>query len=185
MLRFKSRVCLLTAAMVLAAVAAGFAQEFARRFAAGSSTATRAPFRAQASRCAIRTRTKWRRQSPTPRAPTRCRSFARRYEMTVELQGFQKHTRSGMVLQVNETATINVELAVGGVTEVVSVTAESPLLETSNASRGTVIDAARVAELPLQSRSPMALATLVAGVTYNAQAIYLRPSTTARSPTGR
>ena len=98
-----------------------------------------------------------------------------RYEMTVELQGFQKHTQSGMVLSVNETATINVEMAVGGVTEVVSVTAESPLLETSNASRGTVIDAARVAELPLQSRSPMALATLVAGVTYNAQAIYLRP----------
>ena len=56
-----------------------------------------------------------------------------------------------------------------------SVTAESPLLETSNASRGTVIDSARIAELPLQSRSPMALAVLVAGVNYNAQAIYLRP----------
>ena len=81
-----------------------------------------------------------------------------------------------MVLQVNETATINVKLEVGGVTEEVSVTAESPLLlETSNASRGTVIDAARIAELPLQSRSPMGLATLVAGVNYNAQAIYLRP----------
>jgi hypothetical protein len=97
------------------------------------------------------------------------------YTLTVELQGFQKYTRSGMVLQVNETATINVELGVGGLTEQVSVTAESPLLETSNASRGTVIDSARIAELPLQSRSPMALATLVAGVNYNAQAIYLRP----------
>jgi hypothetical protein len=97
------------------------------------------------------------------------------YTMTVELQGFQKYTRSGMVLQVNETATINVEMGVGGLTEQVSVTAESPLLETSNASRGTVIDSARIAELPLQSRSPMALATLVAGVNYNAQAIYLRP----------
>ena len=56
------------------------------------------------------------------------------YTMTVELQGFQKYTRSGMTLQVNETATINVELGVGGLTEQVSVTAESPLLETSNAS---------------------------------------------------
>ena len=80
-----------------------------------------------------------------------------------------------MTLQVNETATINVEMGVGGLTEQVSVTAESPLLETSNASRGTVIDSARIAELPLQSRSPMALAMLVAGVNYNAQAIYLRP----------
>ena len=95
--------------------------------------------------------------------------------MTVDLQGFQKYTRSGMNLQVNETATINVEMGVGGVTEQVSVTAESPLLETSNASRGTVIDSARIAELPLQSRSPMALIPLVAGVNYNAQAVYLRP----------
>ncbi len=57
----------------------------------------------------------------------------------------------------------------------VTVTSESPLLETSRADRGTVIDSARIAELPLQSRSPMALAVLVAGVNYNAQAIYLRP----------
>ena len=71
--------------------------------------------------------------------------------------------------------TINVALAVGGVAEEVTVTAESPLLETSKADRGTVIDSARIAELPLQSRSPMALAVLVAGVNYNAQAIYLRP----------
>ena len=70
---------------------------------------------------------------------------------------------------------VNVPLAVGGLTEQVTVAAEAPLLETSNADRGTVIDSARIAELPLQSRSPMALAVLVAGVNYNAQAIYLRP----------
>ncbi len=80
-----------------------------------------------------------------------------------------------MTLAVNETATINVALSVGGVTEEVTVSGESPLLETSNASRGTVIDSARIAELPLQSRSPMALVVLVAGVNYNAQAVYLRP----------
>ena len=55
------------------------------------------------------------------------------------------------------------------------MSAESPLLETGKADRGTVIDSARIAELPLQSRSPMALVVLVAGVNYNAQAIYLRP----------
>jgi hypothetical protein len=97
------------------------------------------------------------------------------YTLTIELSGFQKHTRSGLRLEVNQTATINVALAVGGLTEEVTVSGESPLLETSNASRGTVIDSARIAELPLQSRSPMALAVLVAGVNYNAQAIYLRP----------
>ena len=97
------------------------------------------------------------------------------YTLTVEMSGFQKYTRTDMRLEVNQTAVINAQLGVGGVTENVTVSAESPLLETGNASRGTIIDSARIAELPLQSRSPMALATLVAGVNYNAQAIYLRP----------
>src|SRR5262249_44651165 len=97
------------------------------------------------------------------------------YTLTVELAGFQKYVRSGMRLEVNQTATIDVQLAVGGVTEEVSVSAESPLLETSNANRGTVIDQQRIAELPLQARNPFSLSVLVAGVNYNAQAIYLRP----------
>ena len=66
-------------------------------------------------------------------------------------------------------------MPVAGVAEEVTVSSEAPLLETSRADRGTVIDSARIAELPLQSRSPMALAVLVAGVNYNAEAIYLRP----------
>ena len=97
------------------------------------------------------------------------------YTMTVELEGFQKYTRSDMRLQVGETANINAQLGVGGLTESVSVVSETPLLDTGRADRGTVIDSARIAELPLQSRSPMALAVLVAGVNYNAQAVYLRP----------
>jgi hypothetical protein len=97
------------------------------------------------------------------------------YSMTVEMAGFQKYTRKDMRLEVGQTADVNVTLAVGGLTEEVNVVSESPLLETSRADRGTVIDSARIAELPLQSRSPMALAVLVAGVNYNAQAIYLRP----------
>jgi hypothetical protein len=92
----------------------------------------------------------------------------------VELAGFQKNTRSNLRLSVGETENINVQLGVG-LTETVNVVSETPLLETSKADRGTVIDSARIAELPLQSRSPMALAVLVAGVNYNAQAIYLRP----------
>jgi hypothetical protein len=86
------------------------------------------------------------------------------YTLTAELTGFTKHVRQGLVLQVGQSTTINAQLAVGGVTEEVSVTAETPLLETNNANRGTVID-----------QAPMALAVLVAGVNYNAQAIYLRP----------
>jgi hypothetical protein len=97
------------------------------------------------------------------------------YTLTVEMSGFQKYTRKDMALQVGQTALVNAQLTVGGVTEAVNVSAEAPLLESSKADRGTVIDSHRIAELPLQSRSPMALTVLVAGVNYNAQAIYLRP----------
>jgi len=98
------------------------------------------------------------------------------YEMTVDLSRIPEVQREpGWCLQVNETATINVSLGVGGVTEQVSVTAESPLLETSNASRGTVIDSARIAELPLQSRrSDGAHSARRPAFTYNAQASILR-----------
>jgi hypothetical protein len=97
------------------------------------------------------------------------------YTLTADLSGFQKYVRKDMRLEVGQSALVNVQLSVGGVSEQMTVTAESPLLETGKADRGTVIDSHRIAELPLQSRSPMALAVLVAGVNYNAQAIYLRP----------
>ncbi len=96
------------------------------------------------------------------------------YTLTVELEGFQKYVRSGLVLEVGQVAALNVTLGVGAQTEEVTVTAQA-VLESGNANRGDVIDNRRIAELPLQSRSPIALATLVAGVNYNAQAVYLRP----------
>jgi len=97
------------------------------------------------------------------------------YTLTVDLTGFQKYVRKDMRLEIGQSVLVNVQLAVAGVSEQVAVTAESPLLESGKADRGTVIDSHRIEELPLQSRSPMALTVLVAGVNYNAQAIYLRP----------
>ena len=176
MMKMKSCACLLAAALLLATASIAAAQEF------------RATVRGQvldSSKGALPGATVTITNTETNEVATATTNadgnfsvpFLRpgRYTLTAELSGFQKYTQAGLVLQVNETATINVQLGVGGVTEQVNVTAESPLLETSNANRGTVIDSARIAELPLQSRSPMALATLVAGVNYNAQAIYLRP----------
>jgi hypothetical protein len=176
MSRLKAYACFLAAAMVMAAVAPSFAQEFRATVRGEVLDANRGALPG-ASVTLRNTDTNEVGRATSNASGGYTLPFLRPgpYEMTVELAGFRKYIRSGMVLAVNETATINVELAVGGMAEQVSVTAESPLLETSNASRGTVIDSARIAELPLQSRSPMALATLVAGVNYNAQAIYLRP----------
>ena len=56
-----------------------------------------------------------------------------------------------------------------------TVTAEAPLLETSKADRGMVIDNERVTELPLNARNPFMLSYLSPGITYNGPAIYQRP----------
>jgi hypothetical protein len=176
MTRTKSYACLFAATLLLATASIAAAQEF-RATVRGQVLDTSKGALPGATVSITNTETNEVATATTNTEGNFTLPFLRpgQYTLTVELSGFQKHTRSGMTLAVNETATINVALAVGGVTEEVTVSGESPLLETSNASRGTVIDSARIAELPLQSRSPMALVVLVAGVNYNAQAVYLRP----------
>src|SRR5689334_3689537 len=97
------------------------------------------------------------------------------YIMTVEAPGFKKFIREGLTLQVGQTAGINVALEVGQVSEQVTVTAETPLLQTEKADRGQVIDEQRVRELPLNARNPFMLSILSAGVNFNGNIIYQRP----------
>jgi Carboxypeptidase regulatory-like domain/TonB dependent receptor len=97
------------------------------------------------------------------------------YSITVEAPGFKKYTRTGQELQVNQTAAINFELELGATSETVTITSETPLLEESNADRGTVIDNSIISELPLNSRNPFMLAALVAGVTFDGNVQNQRP----------
>ena len=68
------------------------------------------------------------------------------------LQGFNTYVRDGIVLQVGSNPEINVTLAVGAISEQVTVTANSTLVETKNTGVGQVIDNQRVMELPLNGR---------------------------------
>ena len=61
------------------------------------------------------------------------------YEITAELQAFRKYQRKDVRLEVGKTTTIDIALAVGALEEVVSVTAESPIVDiTSKEVGGTV-----------------------------------------------
>ena len=97
------------------------------------------------------------------------------YNISAELSGFRKTLQTNVQLEVGQTRAINFELQLGALTEEVTVTAESPLLETSRADRGMVIDNARITELPLNARNPFMLSYLSPGITYNGPAIYQRP----------
>jgi hypothetical protein len=79
------------------------------------------------------------------------------YNVRAELQGFQAEVRSGVELQVQQTARIDFQLRVGGVAETVEVAGGAPLLNTENASLGTVVDGQRIVDLPLNGRNFLSL----------------------------
>jgi len=107
------------------------------------------------------------------------------YSVSAELTGFKKVTQANVQLEVGQTSAVNFQLQLGTLAEEVTVTGESPVLETSKADRGLVIDNERVTELPLNARNPFMLSYLSPGITYNGPAIYQRPFDNGAIATGR
>ena len=97
------------------------------------------------------------------------------YTISVQVAGFKALTRSGVVLNIGQSATVNIVLEVGNLTEQITVTGEAALLDTASANRGAVIDNQQVTEFPLNGRNPFMLSTLAAGVNFNGALIYPRP----------
>lgn len=91
------------------------------------------------------------------------------YRMAAELQGFTTVTRTGVELLVGQTLTLNLQMALSGVAENVTVTGETPLIETTQSSIGGNIDPRQVSDLPVNGRNWMSLALLAPGNRTNAQ----------------
>ena len=81
------------------------------------------------------------------------------YTVKSELEGFKTATRD-LELQVQQTARVNFTLELGTISEMATVTGVSPLVETSNATIGTVIENRRIVELPLNGRNYLSLVAL-------------------------
>jgi hypothetical protein len=86
------------------------------------------------------------------------------YEIRIALPGFRPLVRTGVLLATGEAARLDVELDVGSVTESVSVTADTPVLQSERATLGHIVDHQRIVQLPLNGRTFIALAALVPGV---------------------
>ena len=97
------------------------------------------------------------------------------YRLTIEMQGFKKLVREGIEVRVGDRLQLELTLELGGSVEEVTVSAAAPLLETTNASLGQVVDARRVAELPTPHGDPFALIGLAAGVSFRGSARLDRP----------
>ncbi len=100
------------------------------------------------------------------------------YRLEVSLQGFRNYVRTGLVLTVGATPTINAALELGSLEETVTVEAAAPLVDVRSAGISSVIENERIVELPLQGRQVTDLLVL------SGAAVQTGPATNRTMPGG-
>ena len=93
------------------------------------------------------------------------------YKITIEAQGFSKYEENGVLLRVDLPATANVQLKVGAISETVSVTAEAPPLNTTDATVGQTMEKNAIENIPLPQENTVLLLSLQPGVAFNGENI--------------
>ena len=86
------------------------------------------------------------------------------YKMTVNAQGFQIQTRTGIEISVGDNETVNFSLPVSTSTEAITITGEATLLATEDAATGQVLNRQFMNDLPVLGRNTMALSYLTSGL---------------------
>ncbi|MBI3494257.1 MAG: TonB-dependent receptor [Acidobacteria bacterium] len=87
------------------------------------------------------------------------------YEVTAQLSGFKKYQRRGLIVAVGKTLTVEVPLEVGGIEQAITVTAESPIVDTTTKQLGGSIASQELSEVPSVNRNFTSYLSLLPGVT--------------------
>lgn len=85
------------------------------------------------------------------------------YTVTFSLTGFSTQAREGLQLPADFAMTVNIALSIGSISETVTVTGASPVVDTSNANRTEVVSRTLQEELPT-GRAVWSYAQLMPGV---------------------
>lgn len=83
------------------------------------------------------------------------------YSVKASLTGFKTYEQKGVRISAQQFVTIDVTLEVGSLQETITVTADAPLINTSSASTGAVINIAQLTTLPSGGRSAFLFAVTV------------------------
>jgi hypothetical protein len=86
------------------------------------------------------------------------------YTLRVSASGFKTTVKTGITLQVNQSARTDFTLDLGEVAQVTQVVGETPVVASENATLGLVVDNKKIIELPLNGRNYLDLARLTPGV---------------------
>ena len=97
------------------------------------------------------------------------------YDITVSKENFKTEKKTDILLNVDQTSTIDFQLSVGAATEVISVNASETQIELTKSDRGEIIDNERVEEMPLDARNPYGLFELSPGTHDFSSSQYPRP----------
>jgi hypothetical protein len=87
------------------------------------------------------------------------------YNLTAEMNGFEKTVRTGITVEVNGHVTANLTLKVASANQTVEVSAQNTTLQTQDATTGQVINRKFIEDLPLTDRYVMDLVMLTPGAT--------------------
>ena len=96
------------------------------------------------------------------------------YTVKVSLTGYKVHERKGLTIATQQQVALDVALELGTIQESITVTGESPLIETSSASTGAVIDEKALALLPAPGRAAYLMAVTVPTVVATGDAQFNR-----------
>lgn len=98
------------------------------------------------------------------------------YALKVEKTGFRAYSQSGVVLAVGESATQNVTMQLGTMTQQITVNAAPTILNTSNANISSTVTGRQTVELPLNLRNVYGLVSLNSSVNNSQQNQALNPA---------
>ncbi len=87
-----------------------------------------------------------------------------KYRVEVEKAGFKRTSRLDVIVEVQQTARIDLSMQVGDVSQTVEVTEETPLLQPETSSLGQVVEERKANELPLNGRNVFNLISLAPSV---------------------
>ena len=97
------------------------------------------------------------------------------YSITASKAGFKTLTKTDILLNVDQTSTINFSLDVGAQTEQVTVNASATQIDMSDADRGQIITGDLTEQMPLDGRNPYGLFDLAPGTHDFSSSQYPRP----------
>ncbi len=91
------------------------------------------------------------------------------YDLQTEVDGFKTSNQTGVVLETGTTRSVDVQMEIGELTEVITVEATTPQLESATSSVGQFIERETVFNMPMISRRSASLVRLLGNISFRSE----------------